>query len=53
MPINSLLIGETITANTKLIANHFKTFLKNVAAKLNEKIVKAKITLFTLSWTDY
>ena len=42
MPINSLLIGETIITNTKLIANHFNTFLKNVAAKLNEKIVKAK-----------
>ena len=42
MPINSLLIGEIVTTNTKLIANHFNTFLKNVAAKLNEKIVKDK-----------
>ena len=25
VPINSLLIGETITANAKLIANHFNT----------------------------
>ena len=24
--INSLLIGETITTNAKLIANHFNTF---------------------------
>ena len=40
--INSLLIGETITTNAKLIANHFNTFFTSVAAKLNEKIVKAK-----------
>ena len=42
VPINSLLIGETITANAKLIANHFNTFSTRVAAKLNEKIVKVK-----------
>ena len=42
VPINSLLIGETITTNTILIANHFNTFFTSVAAKLNEKIVKAK-----------
>ena len=42
MPINSLLIGETITTNAKLIANHFNTFFTSVAAKLNEKIVKTK-----------
>ena len=42
MPINNLLIGETITTNAKLIANHFNTFFTSVAAKLNEKIVKAK-----------
>ena len=42
VPINSLLIGETITTNAKLIANHFNTFFTSVAAKLNEKIVKAK-----------
>ena len=42
MPINSLLIGEAITANAKLIANQFNTFFISVAAKLNEKIVKAK-----------
>ena len=42
VPINSLLIGETITPNTKLIANHFNTFFASVAAKLNEKIVKGK-----------
>ena len=41
MPINSLLIGETVTTNAKLIANHFNTF-KSVAATLNEKIVKAE-----------
>ena len=41
VPINSLLIGET-TTNAKLIANHFNTFFTSVAAKLNEKIVKAK-----------
>ena len=41
MPINSLLIGETVTTNAKLIANHFKTFL-SVAATLNEKIVNAE-----------
>ena len=28
MPINSLLIGETITTNAKLIANHFNSFLQ-------------------------
>ena len=39
---NSLLIGETITTNAKLIAYHFNTFFTTVAAKLNEKIVKAK-----------
>ena len=37
--MNSLIIGETITTNAKLVANHFNT----VAAKLNKKIVKAKI----------
>ena len=42
VPINSLLIGETITTNAKLIANYFNTFFTSVAAKLNEKIVKAK-----------
>ena len=42
VPINSLLIGETITTNAKLIANHFNTFSTSVAAKLNEKIVKAR-----------
>ena len=41
-PINSLLIGETVTTNAKLMANHFNTFFTSVAAKLNEKIVKAK-----------
>ena len=40
VPINSLLIGETITTNAKLIANHFNTFFTCVATKLNEKIVK-------------
>ena len=40
--LNSLIIGETITTNAKLIANHFNTFFTSVAAKLNEKIVKAK-----------
>ena len=42
MPINSLLIDETITRNAKLIANHLNTFFTSVAAKLNETIVKAK-----------
>ena len=42
VPINSLLIGETITTNAKLIANHFNTLSTSVAAKLNEKIVKAR-----------
>ena len=28
VPINSLLIGEIITINAKLIANHFNTFLQ-------------------------
>ena len=42
VPINSLLIGETKTANAKLIANHFNTFFTSAAAKLNEKFVKAK-----------
>ena len=42
LPINSLLIGETIITNAKLIANHFNTFSTSVAAELNEKIVKAK-----------
>ena len=42
VPINSLLIDETITTNTKLITNHFNTFFTSVAAKLNEKIMKAK-----------
>ena len=42
VPINSLLISETITTNAKLIANHFNTFFTSVAAKLNEKIVTAK-----------
>ena len=42
MPINSLLIGDTITANAKLIVNHFKTFFTSVVTKLSEKNVKAK-----------
>ena len=42
VPINSLLIGETITTNAKLIANHSNIFFTSVAAKLNEKIVKTK-----------
>ena len=42
MSINSLLIGETITTNAILIANHLNTFFTSVAVKLNEKIVKAK-----------
>ena len=41
MPINSLVIGETVATNAKLIANHFNTF-KSVAATLIEKIVKAE-----------
>ena len=41
VPINSSLIGET-TTNAKFIANHFNTFFTSVAAKLNEKIVKAR-----------
>ena len=40
--MNNLLIGETITMNAKLTANHFNTSFTSVAAKLNEKIVKAK-----------
>ena len=50
MSINSLKIGETIT-NAKLIANHFNTFFTSVAAKLNEKIVKAKKPLSHLGLT--
>ena len=42
VPINSLPIGETLKTNAKLIANHLNTFFTSVAAKLNEKIVKAK-----------
>ena len=42
VPVDSLLIGETVTTNAKLIANHFNTFFTSVAAKLNEKIVKPK-----------
>ena len=42
VPINSLLIGESITTNAKLIANHFNTFFTSVTAKLSETIVKAK-----------
>ena len=34
VPIYSLLIGEMITTNAKLIANHFNTFT-SVAAKLS------------------
>ena len=44
MPINNLLIGETITTNDKLIAIHFNTFFTRITSKLNEKIVGAKIT---------
>ena len=42
VPINSLLIGETIITNAKLIANHFNAFFTSVAAKLNETTAKAK-----------
>ena len=42
VPIHSLLTGKTITTNAKLIANHLNTFFTSAAAKLNEKIVKAK-----------
>ena len=44
MPINNLLIGETITTNAKLIAIHFNTFFTRITAKINEKVVGAKIT---------
>ena len=37
MFINSLLTGEPITANAKLIADHFDTFFTRTALKLNEK----------------
>ena len=33
---------QTTSTNAKLIGNHFNTFFTSVAAKLNEKIVKAK-----------
>ena len=42
MPVNSLLISETITANGNFVANHFNTCFASVAARPNEKIVKAK-----------
>ena len=42
MSINNLLISETTTTNAKLIANHSNISFISVAAKLNEKIVKAK-----------
>ena len=42
VPINSLLIDNTITANAKPIANHFNTFFTSVAAKLNGTIAKVK-----------
>ena len=42
VPTNCLLIGETVTKKTKLIANHFNTLFTSVAVKLNEKIVKAE-----------
>ena len=32
VPINSLLIGETITTNAKLIANYFNTFFTSAAS---------------------
>ena len=53
MPINSLLIGETITTNAKLIANHFNTIFTSVTAKLYEKIMKAKTPFsYYLGLTD-
>ena len=39
---NKQFICETIAANAKLIANQFNTFFTSVAARLNEKTVKAK-----------
>ena len=39
--VNNLLISEKIAKNTKLIADNFNTF-SSVAAKINEKIIKAK-----------
>ena len=49
--INSLLIGGTITTNTKLIANHFDTFLKVLLLNLMKRLLELKND-FTLSWTD-
>ena len=46
MSINNLLIGETTTTNAKFIANHSNISFISVAAKLNEKIVKAKKMFF-------
>ena len=43
MPINSLLISETIKTNAKVIANQFNSFFAGVAAKPNEKFMKATI----------
>lgn len=50
MSINSLLIGEPITTNVKLIPDHFNTFFTSIAAKLNENIVKAKKPFWYYVW---
>ena len=37
MLISSLLMDETVTTKSKLIANHFNTIFTSVAAILNKK----------------
>ena len=42
MLISSLLMDETVTTKSKLIAYHFNTIFTSVAAILNKKTVQAK-----------
>ena len=49
--INSLLVDETMSTNTKLIANHFNIFFLQVLLPQTKR--KHCESVFTLSWPDY
>ena len=46
--MNNLLIGKTITTNSKLIAKHINAFFTSVAVTFIEKIVKAKTCFYII-----
>ena len=47
--LNSLLLGETITTNVKLMANYFNTFLQVLHLNSMKRLLKLK-THFHIIW---